>query len=52
MKFNTYEIILTNGIVYHKYIKQAFNQKEATILAQAEAIQNASGYELISVVEL
>jgi len=31
--------------------KSATNKEAAVILAQAEAIQNARGYELVSVVE-
>jgi len=44
-----FEILLTNGEVENTYYKWAFNEKEAIILAQAEAIQNARGYELISI---
>jgi len=47
-----FEILLTNGDIEHKYYKWAFNKKEATILAQAEAILNARGYELVYVVPI
>jgi len=46
-----YIIILTNGTTQQEYKKSATNKEAAVILAQAEAIQNARGYELVSVVE-
>jgi hypothetical protein len=49
LKYRVYEIILTNGTVETKYNKRAFSDKQAVILAQAEAIQAARGYELVSV---
>lgn len=48
MKQRKFEVILTNGTVNTSYIKWAFNEREAVILAQAEAIQNAMGYEVVS----
>lgn len=46
---NKYEVVLTNGTVNHTYNIVAFCEREATILAQAEAINNARGYDVISV---
>jgi len=46
-----YIITLTNGTTQQEYKKSATNKEAAIILAQAEAIQNARGYELVSVVE-
>lgn len=40
-----YEVLLLG----HSTIVRAFNEKEAIILAQAEAIKNARNYELISI---
>jgi hypothetical protein len=51
MRQYLYTIILTNGTMEHEYSKWAFNKTEATILAQAEAIQNARGYKLVSITE-
>jgi hypothetical protein len=47
-----YEIFLTNGTIQDGYYKWAFCKKQAVILAQAEAIENAKGYELVSVKEV
>jgi len=52
MKYNVYEVTLTNGKVFNSYRKQAFTEREAIILAQAEAIQNAKGYEFVSIIEV
>lgn len=52
MKFNEYEVILTNGLTQQKYIQYCTGEKEAIILSQAEAIRNARGYELVSVKKL
>jgi hypothetical protein len=42
-------VILTNGLVETEYKVNAMNRTEAVILAQALAIQNARGYEIVSV---
>lgn len=47
MKPNTYKVKLTNGTVVHEYIITAFNENQAIILAQAEAIRKARGYQLV-----
>lgn len=52
MKFNTYDVTLTNGTVQHTYRKHAFNKTEATILAQADAIYLGRGYDVVSVIEI
>jgi predicted ATP-grasp superfamily ATP-dependent carboligase len=49
MKTEHYTVTLTNGATYQKYEIYAFSQREAIILAQAEAIKNAKGYELSSI---
>jgi len=49
MKTTEYEVILTNGMVNHTYNIPAFNEREAVILAQAEAIKSARGYDFVSV---
>ena len=43
-----YRVVLTNGKVEHTYILRAFNITEAIILAQADAIKQARGYELVN----
>lgn len=47
-----YEVKLTNGVVEHTYYITAMSGSAAIILAQAEAINNARGYELVSCEEL
>ena len=49
MNFNDYIVTLTNGTINNTYKIQAFNKEQATILAQAEAIKQARGYELVSI---
>lgn len=49
MKPEHYTVTLTNGTTFQKYEIYAFNQQEAIILAQAEAIKNAKGYDLASI---
>jgi hypothetical protein len=49
MRQYLFEVVLTNGTVNYTYEKFAFNEREAVILAQAEAIQEAIGYDLVSV---
>jgi hypothetical protein len=49
MKFNTYDVTLTNGTVQHTYRKHAFTEEQATILAQAETIYMGRGYQLVSI---
>jgi len=49
MKNNKYMIILTNGIIEDIYEIEAMNQREAIILAQAKAIKDAKGYDLVTV---
>ncbi len=51
MRQHLYSITLTNGTTEQEYSIWAFNEKEAIILAQAEAIKLARGYELIGIVE-
>lgn len=48
MGHNGYKVILTNGVVEHSYFIVAFSKKEAVILAQANAINQARGYDLVS----
>jgi hypothetical protein len=52
MGYHTYDVILTNGITQQIYRKHGFCEREAVILAQAEAIENARGYEVVSVKQL
>ena len=47
-----FEVELTNGTVNDKYKIKAVNEEQAIILAQAEAINNAKGYKLVSVNEI
>lgn len=42
-------VTLTNGEVQHKYYKVAFTEKQAVILAKAEAIELGRGFELVNV---
>jgi hypothetical protein len=49
MKPTKFTVTLTNGIVETEYKVTAMNRREAIILAQALAIQNARGYEIVSV---
>lgn len=44
-----FKVTLTNGTVDTDYEVYARREKEAIILAQAEAIQEGRGYELMSV---
>lgn len=44
-----FKVTLTNGTVDTDYEVYAGCKKKATILAQAEAIQEGKGYELVSV---
>jgi|GEM_PF-2308387 len=46
-----YIVTLTNGTVEHQYKISATNQEQAIILAQAEAINLARGYEFVSIIE-
>jgi len=48
MGHKLFEVILTNGTVNCTYNIVALCSEQAIILAQAEAIQNARGYELVS----
>lgn len=51
MNPKTYEIVLqTNDERTDTYYERAFNEDSAVILAQAEAINKARGYELVSVI--
>jgi hypothetical protein len=52
MKQNEYKVVLTNGTVKHEYKKIADCEREAIILAQAEAIQMARGYDFVSCVRI
>jgi hypothetical protein len=47
-----YKVILTNGRVNHTYNVHAGGEKAAIILARAEAINMARGFELVHVVEV
>jgi hypothetical protein len=49
MKYNTYDVVLTNGIIRNTYRKHAICEREAIILAQADAINKARGYEFVSI---
>jgi len=49
MRTTEFEVVLTNGTVKHTYSISAFSEREATILAQAEAIKSARGYDFVSV---
>jgi len=46
-----FKVTLTNGEVNTTYEIYTRGKKEAIILAQAEAIQEGKGYELVSVEE-
>jgi len=46
-----YIIILTNGTTQQEYKVSATNEQSAIILAQAEAIKLARGYELVSITQ-
>ncbi|WP_310877089.1 hypothetical protein [Priestia megaterium] len=48
MNFNRYKVIMSG---YTAEVV-AFNEKEATILAQAEAIQHGVRYDVISIKQL
>lgn len=52
MMFKHFIVTLTNGSVNHDYEKTSTNEREAIILAQAEAINLARGYELVKVREV
>jgi hypothetical protein len=52
MKDYEFKVVLTNGMVNTIYTKRAFNEQEAVILAQAEAINDARGYTLVSVIKI
>lgn len=52
MKQNEYKIVLTNGTIKHEYNKIAGCEREAIILAQAEAIQMARGYDFVSCIRI
>lgn len=53
MNKRKYKIVLqTNTERQDEYIKYASNDDEAVILTQAEAIENARGYKLVSVEEI
>ncbi|MFL1672507.1 hypothetical protein [Paenibacillus dendritiformis] len=45
MRHRKYQVVLSGRIA----IINAFNEKEAIILAQAEAIRNAKNYDLVSI---
>lgn len=49
MNFNNYIVTLTNGIIKNEYEVLSINKEQAIILAQAEAINQAKGYELVSI---
>lgn len=46
-----YIVTLTNGTTQQQYKISAMGQQQAIILAQAEAIKLARGYELVSVIQ-
>lgn len=46
-----YIVTLTNGNTEQQYKVSATNQQAAIILAQAEAIKLARGYELVSIIQ-
>lgn len=47
MKDKAFCVILTNGTVENEYYVRAFNEEQATILAQTEAIKEARGYKFV-----
>jgi len=49
MNHKAFIVRLTNGTVEEDYHIVAFNEREAIILAQAQAINLARGYELVEV---
>ena len=49
MRQHLYIVTLTNGSINSNYSIYASNEREATILAQAEAIHATRGYELVSI---
>jgi hypothetical protein len=52
MKQKYYKVTLTNGTYQYTYTICTFGEREAIILAQAEAIRAARGYELVSCEEV
>lgn len=53
MILNEYKVtLLTSKNIEHTYITNALNTEQAVILAQAEAIKNGRGYQLVSCHEL
>jgi hypothetical protein len=52
MNFTLYDVTLTNGTVQNTYRKRAICQREAIILAQADAILSANGYDFVSITEI
>jgi len=44
-----FEVILTNGTIKTTYRKYAFCLEQARILAQADAIRQGSGYDLVDI---
>jgi hypothetical protein len=52
MNFTLYDVVLTNGTVRNTYRKCAMCQREAIILAQADAINSANGYDFVSITEI
>jgi len=46
-----YTVILTNGTTQQEYTIHAMCERAAIILAQAEAIKLARGYELVSIIQ-
>jgi len=40
-------VVLTNGTEEMEYFVRAFNEEQAMILAQAEAIQSGNGYKFV-----
>lgn len=50
MKQKPFLIRLTNGTVEDDYHIIAFNEREAVILAQAQAIRLVKGYDLVYVI--
>lgn len=47
MKDNVFCVILTNGIIENEYLIETLDRDKAIILAQAEAIKQSKGYNLV-----
>jgi glycyl-tRNA synthetase beta subunit len=50
MKYTSYIVTLTNGTINHQYNITAMSERQAIILAQAEAIKAARGFDLVNII--